>query len=145
MLIFLLSMKFFMKNMKKQWKDCLEGEHEEIDTQYGRINQQQVWSISYLKFQKDTLIILSVSTRKPPRRVLSNFQAKKNKAMVSMPDWKIWRAGNTTNFISLLEICSNFQLIHHWWTTLYFRRRKINSNCDHKGLFFGYLHYKNPW
>ena len=83
-----------MKNMKKQWKDCLEGAHEEIDTQYGRINQQQVWSISYLKFQKDTLIILSVSTRNPPRRVLSNFQAKKNKAMVfhawleNMKGWK---------------------------------------------------------
>ena len=144
MLIFLLSMQIFMKNMKKQWKDCLEGEHEEIDTQYGRINQQQVWSISYLKFQKDTLIILSVSTRNPPRRVLSNFQAKKNKAMVSMHDRKIWRAGNTTNFISLFEICSNFRPIHHWWTTSYFRRRKINSNCDHKGLFFAYFHYKNP-
>ena len=83
-----------MKNMKKQWKDCLEGEHEEIDTQYGRINQQQVWSISYLKFQNDTLIILSVSTRNPPRRVLSNFQAKKNKATVfhacleNMKGWK---------------------------------------------------------
>ena len=70
---------------------------------------------------------------------------KRTKQWFSMPDRKIWRAGNTTNFISLLEICSNFQLIHHWWTTLYFRRRKINSNCDHKGLFFGYFHYKNPW
>ena len=31
-----------MKNMKKQLKDCLEGEHEEMDTQNGRNNQQHV-------------------------------------------------------------------------------------------------------
>ena len=149
MLIFLLSMQSFMKNMKKQWKDCLEGEHEEIDTQNCRINQQQVWLIWYIRFQKETLIILSVSNRNPPRTpprpVLSNFQSKKKKKnqWFSWPDLKIWRAGNTTNLISLLEICRNFQLIHHWWTTSYFRRRKINSNCDHKSSFFGYFHFKN--
>ena len=38
--------------MKKQQKYCLEGEGEEIDTQNGRNNQQQVWSISYLKFKR---------------------------------------------------------------------------------------------
>ena len=43
--------------MKKQQKYCLEGECEEIDPQNGRNNQQQVQSISYLKFQKDTLVI----------------------------------------------------------------------------------------
>ena len=31
-----------MKNMKKQLEYCLEGEHEEIDPQNGRNNQQQV-------------------------------------------------------------------------------------------------------
>ena len=72
-------MQSSIKNTNKHWKDCPEGQHKEIDTQNGRINQQQVWSISYLKFQNDTLIILSVSTRNPPRRVLSNFQSKKNK------------------------------------------------------------------
>ena len=30
----------FVKNMKKQQKDCLEDECEEIDTQKGRNNQQ---------------------------------------------------------------------------------------------------------
>ena len=87
-----------MKNMKKQWKDCLEGEHEEIDTKNGKNNQQQVWSISNVKFQKDTLIILSVSTRNPPRTQQDLFWAiswqKKNIAMVfqvwpeNMKSWK---------------------------------------------------------
>jgi hypothetical protein len=31
-----------VKNMKKQQKDCLGNECEEIDTQNGRNNQQQV-------------------------------------------------------------------------------------------------------
>ena len=35
--------------------DCLEGGHEEIDSQNCKINQQQLWSNSYLKFQKDIL------------------------------------------------------------------------------------------
>ena len=68
---------------------------------------------------------------------------KRKKQWFSRPDLKIWRAGNTADLISLLEICRNFQLIHHWWTTSYFRRRKINSNCDHKSSFFGYFHFKN--
>ena len=57
----------FMKNMKKQLEYCLEGEHEEIDPQNGRNNQQQVQSISYLKLQKDMVNILLVSTTNPPR------------------------------------------------------------------------------
>ena len=46
--------------MKKQQKDCLENECEEIDTQNGRNNQQQI-SKGY------THHILLVSTRNPPR------------------------------------------------------------------------------
>ena len=46
MLIFLLKYATFticfMKNMKKQPEDYLEGKHEEIDPQNGRNNQQQV-------------------------------------------------------------------------------------------------------
>ena len=137
----------FMKSVKKQWKDRLEGELEEIDTQNGRINQQQVWFISYIKFQKDTLIILSVSTRNPPRTHQGLFWAifwqKRTKQWFFRPDLNIWRAGNTSNLISLLEICRSFQLIHHWRTTQCFRRRKINSNCDHKSSFLGYFHLIN--
>ena len=49
------------------------------------------------------------------------------------------RAGNTSNLISILEICHSFHPIHHWQTTKYFRRRNINSNCDHKSSFFDYF------
>ena len=123
----------------KQQKNCLEGEREEIGTWNCKIINSKCEPSHISNFKR---IILSVSTRNPPRRVLSNFQAKKNKAMVSMHDRKIWRAGNTTNFISLFEICSNFRPIHHWWTTLYFRRRRNNSNCDLKSSFLGYFHFK---
>ena len=43
--------------MRKQQKDCLEGDCKEIDAQNDRNNQQQVRSVSYLKFQKNILII----------------------------------------------------------------------------------------
>ena len=65
-----------MKNMKKQWKDCLEGEHEEIDTQYSRINQQ-VWSISYLKFQKDYTVS---QHQKPTKACFEQFPGKKEQS-----------------------------------------------------------------
>ena len=82
--------------------------------------------------------------QEPHQACFEQFPVKKKKKQwFSRPDLKIWRAGNTTNLISLLEICRNFQLIHHWWTTSYFRRRKINSNCDHRSSFFGYFHCKN--
>ena len=77
MLIFLLSMQILMKNMKKQWKDCLEGEHEEIDTQYSRINQQ-VWSISYLKFQKDYYTVSQ--HQKPTKACFEQFPGKKEQS-----------------------------------------------------------------
>ena len=50
--------------MRKQQKNCLDGDYEEIDTQNDRNNQQQVRYVSYLKFQKN---ILLVSTRNPLR------------------------------------------------------------------------------
>ena len=99
------------KTWKINKKDCLEGEHEEIDNQNGRINQQQVWSISYIKFQKDWII----STKNPPRTHQGLFWAffwqKRTKQWFSRPELKIWRPGNTTNLISWLKICRNFQYI----------------------------------
>ena len=70
--------------MKKQQKDCLENECEEIDTQNGRNNQQQVRSISYLKFQKDILIIYCWSAPKthqePTKACFEQFSGKKEQS-----------------------------------------------------------------
>ena len=108
-----------------------------------RNNQQQVQSISYLKLQKDMVNILLVSTTNPPQTHQGVFWAifwqKRTKHWFSGPDLNIWRAGNISNLISILEICHSFHPIHHWQTTKCFRRRKINSNCDHKSSFFDYF------
>ena len=68
--------------MKKQQKYCLEGECEKIDTQNGSNNQQQVQSISYLKFQKDTLVIYcwSETHREPTKACFEQFSGKKEQS-----------------------------------------------------------------
>ena len=53
--------------MRKQQKDCLEGDCKEIDAQNDRNNQQQVRSVSSQISKEYTHYILLVSTRNPPR------------------------------------------------------------------------------
>ena len=128
------------KTWKNNKKTVIKIKCEEIDTQNGRNNQQQI-SKGY------THHILLVSTRNPLKTHQGMFWAifwqKRTKQWFFRPDLKIWRAGNKADLISLLEICPSFQLMHHWQTTWYFRRRKINSDCDHKSSFFGYFHFTN--
>ena len=74
----------FVKNIKKQQKYYLENECEEIDTQNGRNNQQQVRSILYLKFQKDTLVIYCWSApethREPTKACFEQFSGKEEQS-----------------------------------------------------------------
>ena len=70
--------------MRKQQKDCLEGDCKEIDAQNDRNNQQQVRSISYLKFQKNILIIYCLSApethREPTKACFEQFSDKKEQS-----------------------------------------------------------------
>ena len=80
--------------MRQQQKNCLDGDYEEIDTQNDRNNQQQVRSVSYLKFQKNILIIYCWSApethREPTKACFEQFSGKK--AMGAWPEhikgWK---------------------------------------------------------
>ena len=70
--------------MRKQQKDCLEGDCEEIDAQNDRNNQQQVRSVSYLKLQKNILIIYCWSApethREPTKACFEQFSGKKEQS-----------------------------------------------------------------
>ena len=70
--------------MRKQQKDCLEGDCKEIDAQNDRNNQQQVRSVSFLKFQKNILIIYCWSApethREPTKACFEQFSGKKEQS-----------------------------------------------------------------
>ena len=70
--------------MRKQQKDCLEGDCKEIDAQNDRNNQQQVRSVSYLKFQKNILIIYCWSApethQEPTKACFEQFSGKKEQS-----------------------------------------------------------------
>ena len=72
--------------MKKQQKDCLGNECEEIDIKMAEIinNKCDPSHISNFKriYSLYTVGQHQKPTENPPRHVLSNFLAKKNKAMV---------------------------------------------------------------
>ena len=138
----------FIKSMKNNKKIVLKVNMKKLTLKIAELisNKCDWYDISDFKRRHSLYFRSATETHQEPHQGLFwaiSSQKRKKKHWFSWPDLKIWRAGNTTNLISLLEICRNFQLIHHWWTTSYFRRRKINSNCDHKSSFFGYFHFKN--
>ena len=72
--------------MKKQQKDCLGNECEEIDIKMAEIINNKC-DLSHISNFKRIHLLYTVGqhqkpTMKTPRRILSNFLAKKNKAMV---------------------------------------------------------------
>ena len=131
----------FIKSMKNNKKIVLKVNMKKLTLKIAELisNKCDWYDISDFKRIHSLYFRSATETHQEPHQGLfwAIFWQKRTKQWFSRPDLKIWRAGNTTNLISRLEICRNFQLIHHWWTTSYFRKRKLLEIVIIKAHFLG--------